>query len=71
MAGREDLRKDFKSKQAALRTVSNAIAALIDAGGYDDIFGYNINDELTGAQEERLGWALDEVKRRLWNMGGA
>lgn len=60
----------FRSKKAALRKVSDVVAALVAAGGYDDLFGYSIENELTKAQQARLDWALDEVKRRLWAMGG-
>lgn len=62
--------ESFRSKKAALRKVSNTVAALVAAGGYDDLFGFSIENELTEAQHARLDWALDEVKRRLWAMGG-
>lgn len=62
--------ESFRSKKAALRKVSNAVASLIAAGGYDDLFGFSIEKDLTEAQQARLDWALEEVERRLWAMGG-
>jgi hypothetical protein len=62
--------KNFRNRKAALRKVSDSVAALVAAGGYDDLFGFSIEDYLTEAQLGRLDWAIDEVKRRLWAMGG-
>jgi hypothetical protein len=63
--------EDFRNRPAALRKVASTVAALVAAGGYEDLFGYDITAYLTNAQAERLDWAIDEVKRRLWNMGEA
>jgi hypothetical protein len=67
---RADMDEDDKvpSKPAALRKVSGAVASLIDAGGLEDLFGYT--GEWTQAELNRLNWAVEEVKRRLWAMGG-
>lgn len=61
-------RRAFSSKPRALRAVSSAVAALIEAGGVADLFGYD--PDLTDAQRARLEWAMDLVARRLFNMGG-
>jgi hypothetical protein len=55
------------SKPAALRKVSGAVAALIESGGLEDIFGYT--EAWTPAELERLRWAVEEVQRRLYAIG--
>jgi hypothetical protein len=61
---------DFRNRKAALVRLATMVASLIKAGGYDDLFGYDIDRELTEKQVERLDWAIDEVVRRLYRMGG-
>jgi hypothetical protein len=67
---RADMDEEDKipSKPAALRKIASATAALIGAGGLDDLFGYT-HEDWTQAEMDRLYWAVEEVQRRLWEMG--
>jgi hypothetical protein len=56
------------NQQEALRKVASSTAALIGSGGLDDLFGYDL-DEWTDAERKRLWQAIEEVQRRLWEMG--
>lgn len=57
------------TRQDALRKIASSTAGLIGAGGWADMFGYDVDDDWTDAERGRMEWALEEVKRRLYAMG--
>jgi hypothetical protein len=58
------------NKPAALRQVARHLGAHLHAcAGYDEAAGLDENT-LTPAEIRRLDWAVDEVLRRLYAMGG-
>ena len=56
------------TRKEALAKVAASTAALLQAGGIEDLFG--INEWEGTSDEERINWAMDEVIRRLYRMGG-
>lgn len=59
------------TKKAALRLVASHLAGNLGASTTDEILNSaEAEESLTPAEAGRLGWAVDEVIRRLYSMGG-
>jgi hypothetical protein len=59
------------TKKAALRLVADHVAGNLGASAADEILGsIRAEESLTPTEAIRLGWAVDEVIRRLYAMGG-
>lgn len=65
-----ELRHDFSNRQRALRRLSSMVAGLLSAMEYEEVLSADPRDVLTDAQFDRLEWAWDEVRDRLYKMGG-
>jgi hypothetical protein len=61
------------TRQEALRLVSRHVAGLLIAGDFEEASGLMKADAqaLSEADADRISWAIDEVQRRLYRMGGA
>lgn len=57
-------------RQQALRMVASKAASLIGSSTTEEATGVDNLDTLSDADIERLEWAMDEVQRRLYRMGG-
>jgi hypothetical protein len=58
------------NQKAALQQVARHLAAHLHAcAGYDESAGV-ADETVTPAEARRLDWAVDEVMRRLYGMGG-
>lgn len=57
-----------RNRQQALQLVAGHVAGLLGAGSIEEASGL-IEHELTAAEARRVGWAMDEVARRLYAMG--
>jgi hypothetical protein len=55
-------------KEEALARVASHIAGLMSASDFEENTGV-FSGEVSDADAERLDWAIEEVKRRLWRMG--
>jgi hypothetical protein len=59
------------SRKAALQLVSRYLGGHLPASTTDEILGWDgAEDKLTRAEAGRLNWAVDEVARRLYAVGG-
>lgn len=58
------------NRREALRQVAEWTAATLQGGDLDEATGLDTAD-MSDADAERLGWAVSEVIRRLYRMGGS
>ncbi len=64
-------RVKIPGKRAALQRVAGHVASNQQSSGTDEILGDPGAEELlTPAEAARLDWAVDQVVRRLYRMGG-
>jgi hypothetical protein len=70
-AARAERPVKIPTKKAALRLVASHLAGNLGASTTDEILNsVEVEESLTPAEVKRLDWAVDEVTRRLYTMGG-
>lgn len=57
------------NRKEALAKVSDHVAGWLAGATFEEATG--VDEDISFADEERLGWAVAEVARRLGQMGGA
>jgi hypothetical protein len=64
---------EIRTKKQALQVVVSHVAGLLGADSLEEATGFTEPEvaAMSDAEMERLDWAIEEVRRRLYGMGGS